>query len=397
MDFDDTPEEAAFRAECRSWLEANATLRPETGRAELWRLLRPRNADDEALGIERAKAWQETKADAGFAGIHWPADAGGRGLTAHLAGIFKEEEDRFDVPGNTFQVGIDMVGPTLLAHGTIEQQRRHLDDIRRGREVWCQLFSEPGAGSDLASLQTRAERDGDEFVVNGQKVWSSSAHSSDWGILLVRTNRDGPKQAGITYLLLDMTTPGVEVRPIKQIDGAEHFSEVFFTDVRVPVDRVVGEIDEGWRVAVTTLTAERSAIGGGGMVQFREILLLAEQMGVVADPIIRQQLMRMYSLFEITKYLGYRVRTSVSRGEAPGPESSVLKLHISRQYGEGGEMFLALLGAAGMLTHDDAPFDGWFIDLFLAQWAPRIGGGTDQVQRNIIGERVLGLPREPSP
>jgi alkylation response protein AidB-like acyl-CoA dehydrogenase len=395
VDFDDSADEAAFRAQCRTWLDEHASLRPETGRAELWKLLRPRSDEDDRLGIETAKLWQSRKADAGYAGIHWPVEYGGRGLSAIMAGIFKEEEDRYDVPANSFQVGIDMVGPTLIAHGTDAQQRTHLNEVRSGKEVWCQMFSEPEAGSDLAGLQCRADRDGDEFVVNGQKVWSSGSHSADWGILLVRTDREGPKHHGITYLLLDMSTPGVEVRPLRQIDGASHFSEVFFTDVRVPVANVVGEIDDGWRVAMTTLTSERSAIGGGGMVQFREIVLLARQMGVEHDPVIRQRLARMHTLFEISRFLGYRVRTAVSRGEVPGAESSVIKLHISRQYEEGGDAFLEMLGAHGMLWHDDAPFDGWFVDLFLAQWAPRIGGGTDQIQRNIVGERVLGLPKEP--
>jgi alkylation response protein AidB-like acyl-CoA dehydrogenase len=397
VDFDDTPEEAAFRAECRAWLDANANLRTDAGSADLWRLLRPRSEEDDELGMETAKVWQGRKAEAGFAGIQWPVRFGGRGLSPHLAAIFKTEEHRYDVSGNSFQVGIDMVGPTLIQHGTEAQQHQHLDDLRRGKQVWCQLFSEPGAGSDLAGLQTRADRDGDEFIVNGQKVWTSGAHSSDWGILLARTNRDAAKHAGISYFLVDMHTPGIEVRPLRQIDGAIHFNEVFFTDVRVPAANLVGEIDGGWRVAMTTLTNERSAIAGGGMVQFREIMLLAREMGVTDDAVMRQALARIATLFEITRFLGYRVQTALSHGEQPGPESSVMKLHISRQYEEGSDLMMTLLGANGMLWHDDAPFAGWFQDLFLSQWAPRIGGGTDQVQRNIVGERVLGLPKEPKP
>ncbi len=393
MDFDDTPEEAAFRAECRAWLDANAALRSD-GAAEMWRTLRPRTVEDDAAALAYAKVWQARKADAGYAGIHWPVHAGGRGLPHLLASVFKAEEARYDVPANSFQVGIDMVGPTLIAHGSEAQQRRHLDAIRRGEQVWCQLFSEPGAGSDLAGLSTSAVRDGDEFVVNGQKVWTSGAHSSDWGILLVRSDLDAPKHRGITYLLVDMRSPGIEVRPIRQIDGAVHFNEVFFTDVRVPVDHVVGDIHRGWGVAVATLVAERSAIGGGGMVQIGEILGLARTMGVTHDPVIRQELATMHSYFEITRWLGYRVQTAVSHGHMPGPESSVMKLHISRQYERGGDLFTRMLGAAGMLWRDDAPLGGFFQDLFLAQWAPRIGGGTDQVQRNIVGERVLGLPSE---
>ena len=394
MDFEDSPEEAAFRLECRAWLEANARRRTP-GSAEVWRTLRPKDEDEDASSMALAKRWQILKADAGFAGIQWPSTYGGRGLSSHLAGVFKQEEANFDVPGNSFQVAVDMVGPTLIAHGSEEQKLRHLEPIKRGDEVWCQLLSEPDAGSDLAGLSTRAELDGDEFVVNGQKVWTSGAQSSDWAILLVRTNPDERKHRGITYLLLDMTTPGIDVRPLRQIDGAVHFNEVFLTDVRVPLKNVVGHIDGGWGVTMTTLVNERSAIGGGGMIQISEILNLARQMGRTDDAVFRQRLAKMYTYFQITRYLGFRVQTSVSQGLQPGPESSVMKLHISRQYGEGGDLYMALLGAAAMLSADDAPFDGFFQGLFLSQWAPRIGGGTDQIQRNIAGERVLGLPAEP--
>jgi|JI10StandDraft_1071094.scaffolds.fasta_scaffold167095_2 alkylation response protein AidB-like acyl-CoA dehydrogenase len=394
MDFDDSPEEAAFRQECRTWLAANAKLRTP-GIAEVWRTLRPRDEGEDDASLLVGKRWQALKADAGFAGIQWPVEYGGRGLSGHLAGVFKQEEARYDVPANSFQVGVDMVGPTLIGHGTPAQCQRHLDPIKRGDEVWCQLFSEPDAGSDLAGLSTRAVRDGDEFVVNGQKVWTSGAQSSDWGILLVRTDPDQPKHRGITYLLVDMRTPGIEVRPLTQIDGAVHFNEVFLSDVRVPVENVVGEIDGGWGVTMTTLVNERSAIGGGGMVQFAEILMLARELGRTDEPVLRQELAKIYTYFQITRFLGYRVQTSISNGRQPGPESSVMKLHISRQYGEGGDLYMSLLGAAGMLWLDDAPFDGFFQGLFLAQWAPRIGGGTDQIQRNIAGERVLGLPAEP--
>lgn len=395
MDFDDTAEQAAFRAEAVGWLEANAKRRRSDGESQVWRMLRPRTEADDAAAWQRAREWQGRKADAGYAGITWPEAFGGRGLSPLLAAVFKQEESHFDVPANAFQVGVDMVGPTLIAHGTDEQRLRFLDPLRRGREIWCQLFSEPGAGSDLAGLSTRAERDGDEVVVNGQKVWTSGAQVADWGILLVRSDPDAPKHRGITYLLVDMRSAGVEVRPLRQIDGAVHFNEVFLTDVRIPLDQVVGAWNDGWRVAMTTLTNERSAIGGGGMYQFREALLLARTMGVVDDPTLRQELARLHSYFEITRFMGYRVQTSLSQGREPGPESSVMKLHISRQYEFGGSLFERILGASGMVWRDDAPFGGWFQDLFLSQWAPRIGGGTDQVQRNIVGERVLGLPGEP--
>jgi alkylation response protein AidB-like acyl-CoA dehydrogenase len=396
VDFDDSPAEAEFRAESRAWLDAHATRRSD-GHAEVWRMYRPRSLEEDLRGIETAKAWQLKKAEAGFAGITWPVEFGGRALSPHLAAVFKQEEALYDVPANAFQVGVDMVGPTIIAHGNDAQRRRYLDPTRRGDHTWCQLFSEPGAGSDLAGVTTKAERDGDEFVVNGQKVWTTAAHTSDWAILLARTDFDVPKHRGITTLLVDMTSDGVDARPLRQIDGAVHFNEVFLTDVRVPAENVLGTLGGGWAVAATTLMAERSAIGGGGMVQWPEILMLAESAGATSNPVIRQRLARLHGWFQITRFLGYRVQTSLSRGEIPGPESSVLKLHISRVYEEVGSLVEAIMGADGMLYRDDAPFGGFFNDLFLAQWAPRIGGGTDQIQRNIVGERVLGLPAEARP
>ena len=233
MDFDDSPEEAAFRQECRTWLAANAKLRTP-GIAEVWRTLRPRDEGEDDASLLVGKRWQALKADAGFAGIQWPVEYGGRGLSGHLAGVFKQEEARYDVPANSFQVGVDMVGPTLIAHGTPAQCQRHLDPIKRGDEVWCQLFSEPDAGSDLAGLSTRAVRDGDEFVVNGQKLWSSWSRHAKYCLLLARTDWDAPKHTGLSYFVIDMHQPGIEVQPLKQMNGHASFNQVFFTDAVVP-------------------------------------------------------------------------------------------------------------------------------------------------------------------
>ncbi|MGH9083937.1 MAG: acyl-CoA dehydrogenase family protein, partial [Acidimicrobiales bacterium] len=239
MDVDDTPAEAAVRSAARTWLETVARRRGE-GDGD-WRSFRAKSDEQDAAQLAMAKAWQGTKFDAGWAAIHWPVDHGGRGLSAIEAGIFAEEEARFDVSARFFVVGIDMAGPTLMAHGTAAQQQRFLEPMLRGDEVWCQLFSEPGAGSDLASLSTRAVRDGDGWVLTGQKVWTSSAHSADWAICLARTDPDAPKHAGITYFLVDMRAPGVEVRGLRQIDDAIHFNEVFLDGVRVPDEHVVGD------------------------------------------------------------------------------------------------------------------------------------------------------------
>jgi alkylation response protein AidB-like acyl-CoA dehydrogenase len=395
VDVDDTPAEAAVRAQARAWLSSVAKLRGE-GEGD-WRSFRAKTDEADAAQLELAKAWQRTKFDAGWAAIHWPVEHGGRGQTGIEAGVFSEEESRFDVSARFFVVGIDMAGPTLMAHGTPEQQARFLEPMLRGDEVWCQLFSEPGAGSDLASLSTRAERDGDEWVLTGQKVWTSSAHTSDWAICLARTDPDVSKHAGITFFLVDMHAPGVEVRGLRQIDGAIHFNEVFLDGVRVPHEHVVGQVGDGWRVAMTTLTAERTSIGEGGQTGWRDVADLARQMGCAGDPVLRQEIARLHTRESIQRWLVYRVRTAAAKGVMPGPEASVLKLLNSHQVEHVGSVLMSVLGSWGTLWHDDAVDGGFWQDVFLFQWSSRIGGGTENIQRNILGERVLGLPREPDP
>jgi alkylation response protein AidB-like acyl-CoA dehydrogenase len=311
--------------------------------------------------------------------------------------IFNQEQVRFDVSTGALTIGLGMVGPTLIEWGTQEQKARYLGPMLRGDEVWCQLFSEPGAGSDLAGLTTRAEHDGREWVVNGQKVWTSLAQHSEWAILLARTNSSVPKHQGITYFLVDMSTPGVEVRPLRQIDGVAHFNEVFLTDVRIPEVQVVGELDQGWRVAQTTLRSERVAIGSGEGLRFDDLRTLLAGSGVPNGPRFRQEIAAAYTRFELLRYLGYRVQTAMSQGRSPGPESSVMKLAFSRHIATTADLLLELQGPAGMLGVEAAPDGGFWLQQFLSQWSTRLGGGTDQIQRNIIGERVLGLPRERDP
>lgn len=392
MDFDDSAEDSAFRERCREWLDNNAE--PLTGSRGVGAL---GDADpaDEARHVAEAKAWQAVLADAGWAGVAWPTEFGGQGGTGRQQGIFDEEQSRYDVPESVFAQGISMAGPTLIAHGSQAQKDRFLRPMLSGEEIWCQLFSEPGAGSDLASLATRAERVGDEFVVNGQKVWTSSAHYSDWGILLVRTNFDVPKHNGITYLVIDMKSPGVEVRPLRQITGLAHFNEVFLTNVRVPVANVVGEIDHGWPVAMTTLTSERSMIGSSANADSATELLALYRSTFEPGAVLRQRVIDVFIQHRVIRYLGWRAQTAYDRGEVAGAEASVIKLAHSRLQGELGEVAMALLGAQGLgLGYDAVEENPWQIR-FLAQWNSRIGGGTEQVQRNILGERILGLPREP--
>lgn len=391
MEFEDTPEEAAFRAEVREWLEANA---PRRGTTDFH--LRP-----EAERKELAQEWQAKLFDAGWAGLSWPKEYGGRGATAIQQFIFNQELAGFDAPwGMFFIIGIGMAGPTIIGHGTEQQKERFLSATLRGDIIWCQLFSEPSAGSDLAGLRTTALRDGDEFVVNGQKVWTSGGHYSDWGILVARTNWDVPKHRGITYFLLDMATPGIELRPIKQINGEAHFNETFLTDVRIPADCVLGDVDQGWGVAMTTLANERTAIGAGTerpSTSFDDLVALSRATGRSSDPIVRQGLAAAFTRSRIQRYLGYRVQTALSQGTPLGAESSVMKLAHALDLAATTNLALQLQGAAGALWEEDAPAGGVWQHAWTSAPSIRIAGGTDEVQRNVLGERVLGLPAEPRP
>ncbi len=393
MDFDDTPAEAEFRAEARTWLEAHAKPKDPTAVGHGGQPVA--RSEAEINHVREAQAWQATLYENGWAGITWPKQYGGRGGTSLQQMIFNQELSKFDAAPGVFAQGIGMAGPTLIAHGTSEQKERFLGPMLRGDELWCQLFSEPGAGSDLAALSTKAVRDGEEWIVNGQKVWTSSAHYADWGILLTRTDVDVPKHQGITYFLVDMRTPGIDVRPLKQITGIAHFSEVFFTDVRIPAANLVGDVNRGWGVTMTTLTSERTLIGGNAAITSKDIVDLVTRFGRADDPVVRQDAASIVTQLEILKYMGLRVQTSISQGTAAGSVSSVLKLGYTRLQAQMNDFTVALAGAAGMLSSDDDPATARRTAQFLGQWSSRIGGGTDQVQRNIVGERILGLPGDP--
>jgi alkylation response protein AidB-like acyl-CoA dehydrogenase len=352
--------------------------------------------------LPEAKRFQRMLADARLAAITWPAEYGGRGGTILEQVIFDEEASPYEVSTAIFLCATGLVGPTLIALGSEEQKQRYLGPMLRGDEVWCQLFSEPGAGSDLAGMRTRAERDGDSWVVNGQKVWNSGASYSDWGILPARTDPNQPKHRGITYFLLDMTSPGVAVRPLRQITGDAHFCEVFFDDVRIPGANVVGEVNGGWAVTQTTLMNERMAIGADLGIDPRWVIELARGLCrgdavASADPIVRERLVDVYMRERLIQYLRNRAITALGRGEAPGPEGSIMKLALGQLYKRIGDLSLELLGPGGALVDGSAPFEGAWQFAFLAAPSMRIAGGTDEIQRNIISERVLGLPREPDP
>lgn len=375
------------------------------------------------------REWWRLLADAGWAFPSWPEGFGGRGLgkqAARAAVRARHEAGAFGPPNG---VATFLVAPTVMHYGTAEQQARHLPGIVDGTAPWCQLFSEPGAGSDMAALATRAERDGDEWVVNGQKVWSSGAQNAAWGILIARTDPDQPKHRGITYFLIDMHQPGVEVRPLREMTGDAAFNEVFFTDARVAEADRLGELGEGWRVAMTTLSHERDPdnAGLGDTPPFAAVdldervgdhaaavmetadgfsLAMMGQAGPLfdrvvnehadtTDPVFRQELMRLVSTRRTTQLSARRAAASIKAGGQPGPEVSTLKLQGSSLNRAMREVGLGALGAAGMLEHDDAPIDGLFHRYALFTPASSIAGGSDEVQHNIIGERVLGLPREP--
>jgi alkylation response protein AidB-like acyl-CoA dehydrogenase len=383
VDLRDSPEAAAFRKEARAFLDEHAPREPiNTYRADV----------DEEIAIERSTRWQRTLYEHGWAAITWPRDAGGRGLGPVEQIIWNQELARAGVTQSLFMVGVGMVGPTLLVHGTPEQQARHLDPILSGDHVWCQLLSEPGAGSDLAGLHTRALRDGDEWVVNGQKVWSSGAHYSHYGILLARTNPDVPKHQGLTCFACPMDVAGVECRPLRQMTGGAHFNEVFLTDARIPDSHRIGDVDRGWDVARTLLANERMALSGAeGAFSFDELVDAVRTRREALDPVTRDLIARLYVEVRTLDFLNARVITKLGRGETPTAEASIMKIKLAGIVTDGATLTLALLGAGGMLDDGDGA-----ARRFVAWPAMHIGGGTDEVNKNIVAERVLGLPRDPA-
>ncbi len=396
MDFNDSPEEAAYRAKARKWLDANATLRdPDASKA---------NALDEAEGdlIRKAKDWQAKKTRDGWACLRWPKEFGGQDASAIESVIFSQEEARYDLPPSIYGIGHGMLGPTIMAHGTDEQKKRFLPDMIVGEEVWCQLFSEPDAGSDLAGLKTSAVKDGDDWVINGQKIWTTGAQFCKWGMLVARTDTNVAKHAGLTYFIVDMEDPGVEIRPIKQMNGASGFNEVFFTDVRTPDSNRLGGVGDGWRVAITTLMNERSSIGGsmGGGGGIKDLIHLAQNVELNGRPAIEDGgVRRKIADFSVRrsglKYTGQRGLSALSQGQTPGPEASIGKLVAAIMGLEMGAFGMELQGAAGVLTGDDGLVDPAWQHTYMSMPGLRLAGGTDEILRNIISERVLGMPGEP--
>ena len=396
MDFSDSPEEAAFRAKASDWLDANATRRDGSEKAQDHFMAR--DADE----VARARDWQSRKADAGWGGLTWPRAFGGRDATPIEQVIWNQEEGRYAVPPNVFLIGIGLVGPTVMIHGTDDQKTTFLPRALTGEDIWCQLFSEPAAGSDLAGIRTRARREGDEWVISGQKVWTSGAHYSTHGILLARTDPQVPKHKGMTMFLVHMSDPAIETRPIRQISGSSSFNEVFIDDLRVPDSaRLVGE-SEGWKVALTTLMNERFSISVGrasGGARAEELIDLAtrvERNGRPAfeDGEVRARIADFIARQRGLEFTSYRVMTSLSRGDAPGEEGSIGKLLLGKLRQEMGAFGMELAGTAAGISAKSGDDVARWRNEYLTAPGNRIAGGSDEIQRTIIGERILGLPPE---
>lgn len=376
MDFEDTSQQAAYRAKVRTWLASHApkfAVAPETAMAP-----------EAFMGL--ARRWQALKAEAGYVGIMWPTPVGGQGGSAIEHVIYHQEEERYPLPLIPFAVGIGMCLPTLFTHGSAQVIDRFMAPGMRGDEIWCQLFSEPAAGSDLAGLRTRGVREGDDWIINGQKVWTSYAHEADYGLLLVRTDPAAPKHKGLTMFYIDMRAPGVEVRPIRTLLGDAEFNEVFFTDVRICDSQRLGAVGDGWKVSLSTLMFERLAVGGKPCG--------APTASELAGLLDATSLARYYVADEGIELTRLRSMTAVSRGGVPGPEASINKLVMAKNLQDMTSSALENLGVDALRELDEPQsrrLNYWYL------WSAglRIAGGTDEILRNIIAERVLGLPPEP--
>ncbi len=379
MDFDLSPSEKAFRDEVRSWLGANAPKRDE-GEMDL------------KLFVDSRRAWQKKLFDAGYIGLTWPKEYGGRGRSFMDQLIFNDEMIQAQAPEPINVIGLGMGGPVVIAHGTEEQKARYLPPLLSGEEIWCQGFSEPNAGSDLSGLQTRAEDEGDHYTVNGQKVWTTLAHVSKWCMLLARERKEANPRHGLTFLLVDMESPGIEVRPLVQITGDAEFNEIFFKDVRVPKSQILGEAGEGWTVAMTTLLHERGTLGLAlttrAQITVGELTELARKIGRGSDPLVRQRIAQHAIEARALQLNGYRALSSMKRSGIPGPEGSILKLMWSELNQRMTETAIDIAGPAGQVGDGN----GWKYQ-YLRSRANTIEAGTSEILRNILAERVLGLPR----
>ena len=392
MDFNDTPQEAEFRAKCRAWLEANAELKTKKTNS-----VKNMNVGNKSL-LEAAAEWQKKKYDAGWAMIHWPKEFGGIGATPIERIIWAQEESKFNVPKGIYEIGLGMAGPVMMEYATDEQKERYLPPMAEGKEIWCQLFSEPSAGSDVAGLRSKAVQDGENWIVNGQKVWTSGAHFSDYGILVVRHDPGLEKHKGLTFFFVDMKSPGIEVKPIKQLTGGSSFNEVYFNDVVIPDSQRLGEIGDGWKVAITTLMNERLAVGDADGVDANEAFELAKIHNkdgekLIANNAVRESIADWYCEASGLKKTKLRTMSALSRGDTPGPEASITKIVSANKLQAIGNFGMDSSDMSGMLMDEESDFIK-FQMAWMGAAGLRIAGGTDEILKNIIAERVLGLPQE---
>ena len=392
MDFKDTPQEAEFRTKCRSWLEANAQLKTKKTNS-----VKNMNVGNKSL-LEAASEWQKKKYDAGWAMIHWPKEFGGIGATPIERIIWAQEESKFNVPKGVYEIGLGMAGPVMMEYATDEQKERYLPPMAEGKEVWCQLFSEPSAGSDVAGLRSKAIQDGKSWIINGQKVWTSGAHFSDYGILVVRHDPGLEKHKGLTFFFVDMKSPGIEVKPIKQLTGGSSFNEVYFNDVVIPDSQRLGEIGDGWKVAITTLMNERLAVGDADGVDANEAFELAKKHDkdgeqLIDNNAVRESIADWYCEASGLKNTKLRTMSALSRGDTPGPEASITKIVSANKLQAIGNFGMDASDMSGMLMEEDSDFVK-FQMAWMGAAGLRIAGGTDEILKNIIAERVLGLPQE---
>ncbi len=380
--------EDEFRARCQAFLSEHAT-------GLVFEQPDPRGAAE----LEAAKAFQQKVAAADLAGVTYPKEFGGLGLPKSYDRIWREEYAKHNDMTGQLTISHGMCVPMLAEYGTDQQKAAYLPDAIAGRTVWCQMFSEPGAGSDVASLQTKAELDGEEWTLNGQKVWTTLAHVSDYGIIVARTNPDAPKHAGISMFIVDMNDPGVEIRAINQIDGGKHFNEVFFTDVRLPATALIGELNAGWRLATAMLMYERVAIGTGSSSGIKTptsdfLIKTARKYDKLDDRVTRQQLMKLYSEETTKSLVSLRTRAELKAGNTPGPGGSLGKLHGAKIARLSRTLMMNLAGPAGAAWDANAEDGERLSNSTLRSFSSNIAGGTDEIQKNIIGDRVLGLPRD---
>jgi alkylation response protein AidB-like acyl-CoA dehydrogenase len=396
-----SPEE--FTAAATKFLDANLD-RKEAEKTFVWgegsdkvNVFEERTRQQELEMLEESKAWRRKKFDAGFGWITGPTEYGGAGLTPAHERIFNRLESEYKVPNQGFfQIGLGMVAPTILAHASATAKDAYLKKMWRADIVGCQLFSEPGAGSDLASLQTKAIRDGEEWIITGQKVWTSGAHYSDIGEIICRTDADQPKHKGLTGFIVDMKAPGVEIRPLRQMTGGASFNEVFFTEVRVRDDHRLGDVNNGWNVALTTLMNERAAIGGGGggADPLTRVYAMVRHYGLDKDPIVRDKLADLYTRYRVASYNNQRAMAKIRAGQTPGPEMSTAKMALTDNQLRLCAFLSEVLGPKIVVDTGEWGTYAWN-QLILGTPGLRIAGGSDEVMRNIVGERVLGLPKEP--